>query len=1640
MWAFFVVCAAICTPGVRAALEMLFAELTVLFLRWLVAVAVSTGVVFLWALSVQRRQFTVTAPVRMEEAAAAASAAASVAADHSPAAAAGPARVVVCHNACCRVPQQPPATPSSSSPSSSPSRRRFQRVRNSKMVSTSGSKRCHRPTWMSALAVLSTSLWLPASAATERMLAGSGGVPFTLADNATALETINKQLTTCHYAKTEECVNNATTMPEFGTYKKGPGKCVAFDSAYIGLTYAAAALPNRYLPIDVKEANEQGFNNRFSKWSEKHQADFKLDCPLLYDETIGKGDDLLCCTEDQYKGLHQQVSMIPGYCNECKINLRNIWCQFTCNPSNSMFLEVNQVRVLNGDKNHSEGVFPAMEEATYYVGKDWVRDLYDYCEKDSSFPVLCNPNSNCTDGYGLLEFMGSYKFNSLGSPLQVNFKTKESLSKAEQEKKICPCGDANATDCILPMDTQLKSCAGVCGSLCGVSANDKRKQHPSCYSSKETVDGDSASSGTMDAATKAKWAPFMNYMADNLKQTDFTVLNYVVAMLGAVIGLFLIVAFLYVIFRSRKYAARTPTAVEGSGATGGAAAAAHATEERLSWVDDFLSRKMQQWGSCMASGRRPFLVMGVVLTLVFVCACGLTRIEVETDPVKLWVAETSRPFKERDRYGELFMPFYRTEQVIMVPKDGGNINRREYVKEALRIQESVSSLTVGPKDAAFPQRVKLEDICWKATGTKCTVNAITQYFQNSMEHFDFYDKYGLAMEHFSTCLYSPETSDLTSCGKLQRLLGKNESLPSTMSDCPCLSAFGAPMNLYNTYLGGFPGGADTNATKYLESRAMLSTALVYNYYDKADNKAAIKWEREYIKLMKEEAANNQLFTIYFMAETSVQDEIERESSGDMTPVILSYTLMIIYVSLGINRWRMDKSFFVTSKVSVGFIGVFCIMLAVASTIGLFMWCGVKLQLVIMEVVPFLTLAIGVDNIFLIVHAVDQKQQQLERERPELFSALENVENVRATTSVIVGEAIGYIGPSIAMASFAEAIAFAFGCISPMPAVLWFAAFSAAAVIINFSIQMTLLLAIVTLDKRRELSGHYDFVCCRRASPATMNKVGASLPATSGAPTTPFLGEAPKTPLSGDTVAIQESESYANATTDLSNKAAHAFDRCVDAYSWFLSLKIVKLLVLLFFLTMTLLSIPSIENIDHGLPQAESMPSDSYLIDYFNALDVYLATGPPIFFVAEAGYKRNPKKFDFNDKTLQAKLCRSKEFCDDLALPKIIDALANEGNGNITHFSKGVTYSWMDDFWGFVSPDTECCRVDSAGAYMPIEQYNASYTAHRTASPSCLSSMAPPVPEKSFNSLFGMFSTASAGPKCAYGGGSIYRGQFSIDNHPVPVVKSDSPQVVLNSNGYGDEITAFSYMVISTANPTQRHFIDAYNQARRAAQWISDTTGIDVWPYSVTFVFFDQYLTVVHDTYLLVGLAIVAIFVIHAIYFGGLFYPLVIALAVTNIVIHVMGLMHPFDIMLNGLSVVNLIIAAGVSVEFCGHFVRMFAKARGSGDERAKIALRKVLVSVLFGITITKVVGLSALTLADSRIFQKYYFRMYMAIVLCGVLNGMVLLPVVLSICVDVSQFCQRQRAAGKQPAGTPVEIGESPAYRDGKLSPRERAN
>ena len=182
----------------------------------------------------------------------------------------------------------------------------------------------------------------------------------------------------------------------------------------------------------------------------------------------------------------------------------------------------------------------------------------------------------------------------------------------------------------------------------------------------------------------------------------------------------------------------------------------------------------------------------------------------------------------------------------------------------------------------------------------------------------------------------------------------------------------------------------------------------------------------------------------------------------------------------------------------------------------------------------------------------------------------------------------------------------------------------------------------------------------------------------------------------------------------------------------------------------------------------------------------------------------------------------------------------------------------------------------------------------------------------------------------------------------------------------------------------------YAAARRIANDISERHEIEVFPYSKHYIFFDQYASIVRLTATLLCVAVAIIFVLTSLLLGSLLTGLVVAITVVMILVDIIGVMTIASVSLNAVSLVNLVICVGIGVEFCAHIARAFmfpsksliergrTKYRGR-DLRAWTALTNVGGSVFSGITITKFLGVTVLAFTRSKIFEVYYFRIWLAL-------------------------------------------------------------
>mmetsp|Transcript_25691 Transcript_25691/g.29539 ORF Transcript_25691/g.29539 Transcript_25691/m.29539 type:complete len:228 (+) Transcript_25691:652-1335(+) len=170
---------------------------------------------------------------------------------------------------------------------------------------------------------------------------------------------------------------------------------------------------------------------------------------------------------------------------------------------------------------------------------------------------------------------------------------------------------------------------------------------------------------------------------------------------------------------------------------------------------------------------------------------------------------------------------------------------------------------------------------------------------------------------------------------------------------------------------------------------------------------------EKLKSVYENKEYSEILTlkIDYLAERSIPDQLTEIGDQNKFVILLSYLLMFVYVGLALGYFPS----FVHNRFLLGLSGILVVLMSLAISIGLTLYMNIPLSLISSEVVPFLILAIGVDNMFIIVRAEQEVNPKVKEVEERVALALKEV------------------GPSIFTAAFCESLAFFVGMLTKVPA-------------------------------------------------------------------------------------------------------------------------------------------------------------------------------------------------------------------------------------------------------------------------------------------------------------------------------------------------------------------------------------------------------------------------------------------------------------------------------------------------------------------------------------------------------------------------------------------------------------------------------
>ncbi|KAH9918241.1 multidrug efflux transporter AcrB transmembrane domain-containing protein [Epithele typhae] len=780
----------------------------------------------------------------------------------------------------------------------------------------------------------------------------------------------------------------------------------------------------------------------------------------------------VCCKTDQLQVLRDNLGLAENLisaCPACRNNFRKFWCSFTCSPDQSNFVHITETQKSSTGKT-------AVKTADFFVSEEFGNGFYDSCKQiklgATNGYVMDLLGGGAKNYHEFFKFMGEEK--DMGSPFTINFPSPSADDAPALNATVRNCYDSDLGSKCTCID-----CEQVCPALPTLPPPGAA---PTCHV------------GYISCLTfilVISYGVAVSLSYERVALSSDTDSQHVVSPRTHARGL--------------VGASSLAQYIDGEGSTGtqsesrrlGRGASLldpiETVQPRHYRLNNFLRRTFYRIG--LFSSTYPWLNFAIVFSIMGLLNLGWRRFEIETDPVRLWVAPDSEAKLQKEFFDEHFGPFYRIEQVFVTSTNGTSLDDRESVLSWEHLQYWAEKEAAIRQLRSSPNDYVLDDLCLKPAGPDgfCVVQSIMAWYGNDLSDYD------------------PDTW-------ADRLVG------CAQQPVNCLPDFQQPLTPA-LVLGKVPENED-GEKGYLDAKALIITFVVRGTLDPVEEAKAMEWEPQ--RSAPEEAG----LEIAWLVGVSIEEEINKSTNTDIKIVVLSYVAMFFYVAFTLGNgssirdedgpwasmslWarnlpkffshgtasstlsldsrttptvfpRLPRGLFVGSKFTLGLFGIALVILSVSSSVGLFSFIGV---------IPFLVLAVGVDNVFILVHELD-RQNLLHG--PNATTSITPVwtysdtpmsptQSRRGSTPQYLGpeervaRTLAKMGPSILLSTVTETTAFALGALVPMPAVRNFALYAAGSVFLNALLQITVFVSAMVIDLRRVEASRVDCVPCLRLPP------------------------------------------------------------------------------------------------------------------------------------------------------------------------------------------------------------------------------------------------------------------------------------------------------------------------------------------------------------------------------------------------------------------------------------------------------------------------------------------------------------------------------------------------------------------------------
>uniref|UniRef100_A0A8C7RWD1 Patched 1 n=1 Tax=Oncorhynchus mykiss TaxID=8022 RepID=A0A8C7RWD1_ONCMY len=1105
------------------------------------------------------------------------------------------------------------------------------------------------------------------------------------------------------------------------------------------------------------------------------------------------------------------------------------------------------------------------------------------------------------------------------------------------------------------------------------------------------------------------------------------------------------------------------------------------------WLRAKFQRLLFKLGCYIQKNCGKFLVVGLLIFGAF--AVGLRAANLETDVEKLWVEVGGRVNQElkytRQKMGEEAM--FSPQLMIQTPRqEGANVLTVEALQQHLDSAIRASRVHV----YLFNRQWKLEHLCYKSGELVTEAHFMDQIIEKlhpcliitpldcfwegaKLQSGMFYlpGKPPLQWTNFDPKEFLTELRTLKfQVDSWEEMLEKADVGHGYM-DRPCLNPQDPdcpltapnknttkPFDVARVLTGGchglsrkymhwqeelIVGGTTKNGTGPLLSAQALQTMFqlmtpkqmfehlkgyeeVSHINWNQDKAAAIleAWQRKYSEAVQQSVAVNSSQKVLSFTTTTLEDILKSFSDVSVIRVASGYLLMLAYACLTMLRWDCAKS-----QGAVGLAGVLLVALSVAAGLGLCSLLGISFNAATTQVLPFLALGVGVDDVFLLAHAFSETGQ-----------------NKKIPFEDRTGECLKRTGASVALTSISNVTAFFMAALIPIPALRAFSLQAAVVVVFNFAMVLLIFPAILSMDLYRREDRRFDIFCCFyspcanrviqiepqayldgadgshysppptsfRTPPPSYSSHGFSQQTqitmqstvqlrTEYDPRTQafYTTAEPRSQISVQpfTPGVCVSGESASSTRDLLSQFGEASLglRCLEPpcsrwtlasfaekhYAPFLLQPTTKVVVILLFLVLLGVSLYGTTRVRDGLELTDIVPRETSEYDFIGAQFKFFSFYNMYVVTQRAEYSQaQPLLYQLH--------CRFNT----------IRYVLREDNGQLPLMWLHYFRDWLQGLQAAFDQDWEAGRITQSsyrnGSDDGVLAYKLLVQTGRRDKPI------------NFNQLtrqrlvdadgiinpgaFYIYLTAwVSNDPVAYAAS-----QANIRPHPPEWLhdRTDSMPETRLSIPAAEPIEYAQFPFYLNGLRETPQFVEAIESVRAICSNYS-RQGLPSYPNGYPFLFWEQYVGLRHWLLLSISVVLACTFLVCALFLLNPWTAGIIVLVLSLMTVELFGMMGLIGIKLSAVPVVILIASVGIGVEFTVHVALAFLTAIGDRNRRAVLALEHMFAPVLDG-AFSTLLGVLMLAGSEFDFIVRYFFAVLAILTVLGVLNGLVLLPVLLS--------------------------------------------